>query len=342
MRKFPETIIDIIEASGLNLNQISKISGISNTYLTKLVKKKINLPGKDKITSILLALNHTITDINHILADYDYRPLNRHDIPEILKINRRRKFEGRILPQYDNIYFELQLAAMEKIGGTKIVVKNRPSGIFIPMELYLMKEFPTESDSEAEQFFKEFTHDVVLERKSLFAENCRKGTRYETYICKKCFEESLIKNIGPVAQAENPKRVELFTRYIANAVSATLKKPEQHIHQIIKRCAYFEVQIQDADGKTPKINFTAMRKHFFNEEWDQLNLQSFLSDAPGITDVFFNEVERSRSAADQEDAIHTPDGFHAYIRERFGDHGLESVFDTALAGLMDSRELKFY
>jgi transcriptional regulator with XRE-family HTH domain len=114
MRKYTETLSGIIESSGLNLNQISKVSGISNAYLTKLIKGNINKPGKDKIASILLALNYSMTDINGVLAEYDYMPLNRHDIPDILDNNRRRKFEGRILPQFDNIYFELLMAALGK------------------------------------------------------------------------------------------------------------------------------------------------------------------------------------------------------------------------------------
>lgn len=75
MRSFPDTLVKIIKKSDLNINQISMISGISNTYLTKLLRHRINHPGKDKITSVLLALNFTITAINDVLADYDYQPL---------------------------------------------------------------------------------------------------------------------------------------------------------------------------------------------------------------------------------------------------------------------------
>ena len=128
MRNFPDTLTKVIEKSDLNVNRISQISGISNTYLTKILKGKINHPGKDKIASVLLALNYKITEINLILAEYDYMPLNHHDIPEILKNNRKRKFEGRVVPQFDSIYFELSMAALEAIGGTKIIVKTRPSG----------------------------------------------------------------------------------------------------------------------------------------------------------------------------------------------------------------------
>jgi transcriptional regulator with XRE-family HTH domain len=95
IRRFPNKIADIIEAKGLRLNTISKTSGISYTYLTNLVKGKINRPGKAKIASILLALNFSISEINKVLAEYDYRSLSQLDIPDILTNNQKRKIEGK-------------------------------------------------------------------------------------------------------------------------------------------------------------------------------------------------------------------------------------------------------
>lgn len=342
MRTFPATINHVIEDSELNINQISKVSGVSNTYLNKLLKKKINHPGKDKIASILLALNYSITRTNEILADYDYMPLNEHDIPEILKNNLKRKFEGRIVPHFDHIYFELVLAALENLGGTKILVKHRPSGIFIPMDLYMMKEFPTESDSGAAVFYKKFTHDVVVERKRLFLENHADGCRTETYICRKCLEDSFERNMGPDAQKANRRKVEFGAHYFANAVSASLKTPKQHIQKMVRRCGYFQFQLQDAYGKTPKISFTSERRHHYDEELDQLKLESFLSDAPGILDVFYNEIESCRNAVDTTDGRDTPEGFHQYIRSLFDRYGILPQFDTALTRLMESSDLTLY
>jgi len=334
MRKFPDTLVRIIEASEMNVNQISKISGISNTYLTKLIRNKINHPGKDKIASVLLALNYKIFDINKTLAQYDYMPLNAHDVPGILKNNLRRKFEGRIVPHYDYIYFELLMAALENLGGTKIVVKNRPSGIFIPMALYMMKEFPQESDDEAARFFMTFSRDVVMERKRLFLENCDRGFRYESYMCKSCLEESLDRHIGARAQAASMERVALYGRYFANAVAATLKFPDQHLHKVVRRCTHFQFQIQDADSGTPKVNFTSGRRHYFHKEWEQLNLEGFLSDAPGITDLFLKEVEKCRAGLDETQAISTPEGFADYIRSQFKLHNALNLFDPVLDELM--------
>ncbi|BBO68692.1 hypothetical protein DSCA_26220 [Desulfosarcina alkanivorans] len=336
MRKFKACLSGIVESSGLNLNQISKISGISNAYLTKLIKGNINKPGKDKIASILLALNHSIPEINAILADYDYMPLNRHDIPEILDNNRRRKFEGRILPQFDHIYFELLMAALESIGGTKIILKHRPSGIFLPSELYMMKAFPNRPASEAEKFFRTFTRDVVAERKALFLKNCEQGYRFETYMCRACFEESLERNIGPAAQAADPRKVALFAKFYANAVAAALKAPDQHLYHIVNRCTYFQFQIQDADGDTPKVSYTAMRRHDYDNACDQLTLESFLSDDIGIVALFKNEVAQCMGALDGTDGRLGSDGFHAAIRQRLTAYGIGGQFDAALAELMDA------
>ncbi|MCG8634016.1 MAG: hypothetical protein MI863_09320, partial [Desulfobacterales bacterium] len=223
--------------------------------------------------------------------------------------------------------------------GTKIIVKNRPSGIFIPMALYMMKDFPQESDDAAARFLYTFTHDVVAERKALFLENCRRGVRYETYMCKGCLEDSLDRHIGVRAQRKSMDRVDLYARYFANAVAATLKFPDQHLHKVVRRCTHFEFQIQDADGKSPKVSFTSNRHHYFQKEWEQLNIEGFLSDAPGVTDLFLKEIEKCRSGMDETQAIVTPRDFADYISAQFDLHGVRDLLDRALVPLMESPDL---
>ena len=345
MRTYPDTLVKIIETSGLNINQISKMSGISNTYLTKLVKQKINHPGKDKIASILLGLNHTISRINQVLADYDYQPLNRHDIPQILKNNRKRRFEGRVLPHYDSIYFELVLAALEDLGGTKIIVWSRPSAIFLPMDLYMDREFPGElqpgiyGDTD---FYRIFTREIVAQRKALFLENSRRGMTYETYMCRECLAMGMENNIGAKAQADNPARVDQVARFYANVVSFVLKAPDQHRYGIMERCPYFQFQIQDAHGKNPKVSFTSTRKHARETKWEAPHIQGFFSNAPGITDLFTTEVDHCRESAHLSPELNSPQGFHNHIRKGFACHGVEETFDRALAELMADPELRLH
>lgn len=342
MRQFPRTLQDIIERSGLNLNNISQASGISNAYLAKLIQGGINRPGKDKAASVLLALNHTISEINAVLADYDYLPLHPDDIPEILKNNRARKIVGGSLPQYDHIYFDLLLVALERIGGKKILVKNRPSGVFMPHELYLMKEYPFEANDDAALFRYSLTRAAIRERTELFLANCRQGYGSETYICATCLDEYLDRNIGLAAQKLSSERVLLVVRYIANALSLSLKQPEKHRIAIMERCPYFHFLLQDADGETPKVSYPGRKLHWFDNECDKRMLEGFTTDLTTVISHFRHEIEMCRGAALKSIEDGFPETLLEYFLKVFARHGLAEMLKAELSGLMDTQDLVVY
>jgi len=342
MRKFPQTINRIIEESGLNLHNINQASGISDTYLAKLAKGKINRPGKNKITSILLALNYTISDINRILSNYDYQPLHRDDIPDILRNNRARKITGGNLPQYDHIYFDLLLIILEQIGGVKILVKNRPSGLFMPHELYMMKEYPYEENDNAALFRYQLTEELLKERSQLYITNCTSGCRLDTYICKTCLEEYLEKHIGHKTQKEHPRKTFLSIQYFANALSLALKRPHLHRMFIMERCPYFHFQMQDAEGQQPKVTYPGRKLHVFNNHYDRRNLEGFTTDLPHIVAHFNQEVAMCHGAILPEISNNYPDSIHSYLLESFKRHGLADELQTELSVLMKTDSIQFF
>jgi transcriptional regulator with XRE-family HTH domain len=342
MRQFPLTLQQIIQQSGLNLNNISQASGVSNAYLAKLSRNDINRPGKDKIASILLSLNHTISEINRVLSEYDYQPLHLDDIPDLLENNRSRKIIGGNLPQYDHIYFDLLLVALERIGGNKILVKNRPSGVFMPHELYLMKEYPYESNDDAAVFRYNLTQQILQERQQIFQQNLKKGFFSSTYICRDCFSEFLNRNIGKEAQRDAPRRSRLTVQYIANALSLSLKRPQQHKIFLIERCPYFHFMIQDADGDTPKVSYPGRKLHAYNNEFDKRMLEGFTTDLPHIVSHFRHELDMCSRAVKSEDEKSFPVGFQQQLFSAFQQHGLKEQLQESLDTLMAEPELKFY
>ncbi|WP_432738294.1 hypothetical protein [Maridesulfovibrio sp. FT414] len=339
MRKYPDTLNDIIAKSGLNLNSICKLSGVSNTYLTKLGRGLINHPGKDKIASILLALNYRIADINSVLAEYDYQPLNKHDIPAILNNNRKRKIEGPLMPHYDRLYFELMLVVFEQIGGTKIVVKDVPSGVYQPYMLYMMKEFQLELDGEAERFLYELTGQVVRERLALFKENCRKGHKIITYMCRECLDETMDRTINKIVGKKDMGRLQLYARYFANAVSCAIKFPDQHQLRVTERCSMFEFLIQDADGRKPSLNFTGSSKHSFNNPYDQHNLEGFSTSAPAMLNLFKVEIDMCEAAIIPGSS---PQELRSYVSDKFGKWKVGHFFDEAMDELMSTPGLRLF
>jgi len=340
MRKYPNILVDIIAKSGVNLNSISKMSGVSNTYLTKLSKGGINHPGKDKIASILLGLNYTITDINKVLAEYDYQQLNEHDIPQILINNRRRKIEGRMMPHYDRLYFELMLTVFEYIGGTKVLLKDRPSGIYQPYELYMMKEFQHEVDDDASKFLKTLTGKVVEERLENFWKNCEKGDKVITYMCRDCLDDSLVRALKHYVVNGNERTTRLLAGYYANALSSALKFPEQHKLLVVDRCPKFRFLIQNADSDHPKINFTGENPHASKNPYDQSGLEGFSTDSKSMILLFENEIRLCEESTDMNDPMNTPEGFRDYVRSRFAEFGAGDILDSCMDELMSDPGVK--
>lgn len=342
MRKLPQTLNKIIAESGQKTHNISQASGISNTYLAKLIKGNINRPGKDKIASILLALNYSITDINEVLGDYDYRPLHREDIPDILQNNRSRKITGGNLPQYDHIYFDLFLVALERIGGVKILVKERPSGGFMPHELYMMKEFPYEENNAATSFRYHLIEALLKERTKLFIENCHAGHRIDTYICSDCLKEYLEKHIGFTAQNDQPRRTLLVTRYFANALSLAMKLPHIHRLKIMERCPYFHLQIQDAEGDQPKVSYTGRKLHTYNNQYDRRNFQGITTDLPHVVAHFQQEIVMCRGTVLAETENNYPRSIESYFFELFKQYNMQNTLQAELSKLMAKEEIWFY
>ena len=293
MRIFKNIIRGIINDSGLKLNTISKTSGISHTYLTKLINDKINRPGKDKIASIMLSLNYSIEEINTVLAGYDYQVLDDPDIPQILENNRKRKIQGNTLSLYDDIHVKLLLSPMERMGGTKILVKKAPSVLFMPDELYLGRKSGTKEDDPPDKsFYHAFTSALFKERKAIFRKSCREGALFETFICRHCLEEYVKK-----VMTETPQdRHDLVLRFFANAAAAIRAQPQQHRTWIMERCPWFDYLIQGDDCPSPKVFFFGKKSHAYGNTEGQINLQGFSSDSISMIDLFRKETQLCRKA----------------------------------------------
>lgn len=328
MRQFPNCIRNIIQTSGLKLNTISKTSGVSHTYLTKLVKDNINRPGKDKIASVMLALNFSISEINRTLAEYDYRSLNTHDIPGILSNNLRRKIEGNTLSLYDHLHMRLLLSPLERLEGTRVLAKGSPSVLFMPEALYLGKDRAYEGDADAQRFYQELNRALFQERKANHQRSFEAGYLSETYCCRKCLESYLDAQLGDASDGHR----RLIATYFGNTLKAVRKHPEQQLMHIVERCTYFDFQLQGADQEHPKVFFLGRKPHTYDTAKPQLNLQGFSSDGPAMIALFLKETESSRRAAIPRLLENYPHKLIAYIEDLFARHGMGDGLAAAMAG----------
>ncbi|NNF98371.1 MAG: hypothetical protein HKM93_03260 [Desulfobacteraceae bacterium] len=331
MREFVNKISGIIQKSGLKLNRISKASGISHTYLTKLVHGNINRPGKDKIASILLAMNYSIGEINAVLAEYDYRSLNGLDIPSILVNNRRRKIEGNTLSLYDSIHMRLLLSPLECIGGTKIMIKGFPTVLFMPEQLYMKEdEGLIENDKVAWDFRMELTRAIFRERRQNFADWRKAGNRSETYMCRKCFSDFLKRNLAETARKDATGHRDLMVQFFVNVIVTLIREPDQHIIRIVELCPYFDFFIQDAEGDNSKLFFIGRKYHEFKHTHPKMELQGFTSDSAVMIDLFAKETEMCRLSADENLAGDYPFKLVDYFYREFEAYGLGDTLRAAV------------
>ena len=328
MRQFPNCLRNIIQTSGLKLNTISKTSGVSHTYLTKLVKDSINRPGKDKIASVMLALNFSISEINQTLAEYDYRPLNTHDIPGILSNNLRRKIEGNTLSLYDHLHMRLLLSPLERLEGTRVLAKGSPSVLFMPEELYLGDDRAYEGDPDAQTFYHELNRALFRERKANQRGTFEAGYLSETYCCRKCLEAYLETHLGDATASHR----RLIAAYFGNTLRAVKRHPQQQRLHIVERCTYFDFQLQGADQPHPKVFFLGRKPHTYDMGKPHLNLQGFSSDGPAMIALFLKETESSRQAAIPRLLTNYPVPLVAYFEDLFGRFGVGDQLAAAIAG----------
>ncbi len=335
MRKFSNHIREIVDHSGFKLNTISKISGVSHSYLTKLMRDEINRPGKDKVASILFALNFSVPEIDKVLVHYDYQPLSRPDIPGILRNNWKRKIEGTLLPLYDNMHTRMLLAPMERLGGTKILIKANPSVLFMPEALYLSDESDPETADSAWDFQLAFKKALFRERKENFIRSCMTGGRSETYICRKCLTQYLER------QLEGKVDPELVVRYFANCISVLLTYSELHRISITGYCSHFDYQIQGSDMPNPKVFFFARKTHSGHNIHEMVNLNGFVSDSPAVIALFQKETDLCRQSVDQRLEADYPQGLIQLLFTLFQDKGLGAALTAWVKNNATDRRLSY-
>ena len=82
------TLLQLMENSGLNRNQVSKISGISNTYLAKIERfeeggEKIDI-RRNTLINNAISLNLSLEEISTLLKEYDHNEVSTSDTPYFL------------------------------------------------------------------------------------------------------------------------------------------------------------------------------------------------------------------------------------------------------------------
>lgn len=311
------TLLQLMKKSGLNRNQVSKISGISNTYLSKIERfenngAKINIKRKTLI-NIAVSLNLSILEINELLRDYHHTEVSTSDTPFFLAASETQNVTG-ILPLFSSLALEWFLIGMEKKlsstkGASLVYVLDQPSHTLKSAE-YASYTNHSGNDPTVTSVYKDLVASACLHRRKLITEALERGNLISTYICSDCLEKYMRRwerykgtDIEGIYRIYLKQHCETLIEYIQ-------KYPDRYQLKLLKKCLRIKYEMlylpsptenETAGAKISKVFYHAQETscninkklvgpiHEFSFGQGFGNLIGFATDLHGIMDFFHKQ-----------------------------------------------------
>lgn len=122
----------LIETGPLPRNQISAISGLTNTYIRDLEHGTIANVERGKIIALALALNLNLLQLDEMLKLFDRAPLSTDDIPLFIAISNRTKSTSVLLPVRNPFSFDIYTIAAIAEPGKHAIASYKPTAALHP------------------------------------------------------------------------------------------------------------------------------------------------------------------------------------------------------------------
>jgi len=233
-----------MEQSGLSRNHVSKISGISNTYLAKVEQFELNgnrIKIKRKtLINIAVSLNLSLAEINSLLKEYGHEEVSTSDTPYFLSASENLTVTG-ILPVFNSLVTGWFLIGMEKKlsvteGASLVYVLDQPShALKSPEHASFMGEVDS-GNKRVLPVHKDLIESACIHRRKLITEALEKGNFIDTYICSDCFERYTLEWKKYEGTDVEEKYKKLLREHLETLVSYTEAYPNQYNLRLLTKC----------------------------------------------------------------------------------------------------------
>jgi hypothetical protein len=271
-------LLTLMQKSGLNRNQVSKISGISNTFLSKVERteeggKRIETKRKALI-NIAVSLNLSLEEINSLLIEYGHAEVSASDIPYFLAASENQTVTG-ILPLFSSLALEWFLIGMEKKlasteGASLTWVLDQPSHAFkSPEHASFVNELQM-NEKKVLPVHKDLVESACIHRRKLITEALERGNRISTCICSDCLERYLRgweRHKGTDAEGTYKmflkQHLETLTHYIKTY-------PDRYQVKLLKKCPRlrYELLYVPVRGDQGEMELKLSKVFFLGHESD--------------------------------------------------------------------------
>ncbi|MCC6473659.1 MAG: hypothetical protein IT514_07940 [Burkholderiales bacterium] len=336
-------VLQLMQKTGLNRNQISKISGISNTLLAKIERversgQRIQLRRKTLI-HIAVSLNMKLAEIDALLAAYGHDEVSTSDTLHFLAASESQTITG-FLPLFSSLALEWFLIGMEKQlacadNALLVYTLDQPSHTLeSPEHTHFLNELRAPR-SKTSSVYMDMMASACAHRRKLVNEALRRGNRISTYICSGCLERYL-RRWERHARAEHAQRHRFFLREHVQTLIAYLEAyPEQYRLHLLRKCPQLRYDLLylpaageriDAGQKLSKLLFLGRESEcvksagIASDERDQVFDQGFGDHIGFATDVqsmldFFHMQHAGLDAGFVDRRFDTARAMIAHLRE---------------------------
>lgn len=205
-----EHVKKLLMEAVLPRNQISTISGVSNTYIRDLEKGNIAKVSRKKLIGLAVALNLRLSAIDDLLVAFGLTALSPKDVDLFIERFDLRKFTTAIIPIRDFFAYELMTNSMKQAPGEQIIVNDRPTICVRPRghrsysDTNLVKSHP---------MYGVLVEAIGKMREQTLANNLFHFKEHH-YICKQCLEDYLLKVSDAVEQKFRAQHIRNKLNYI--------------------------------------------------------------------------------------------------------------------------------
>jgi transcriptional regulator with XRE-family HTH domain len=244
---------DILSSHGITLNELAKISGISNTYFNFIKSGKIKNPGREKIMAVAIGLNYSLEEIDKLLRHNDYKEVAEKDFDIFIAFAKSRDITG-FQPLYENINYPMYLLALDNLPGNKLVINKKPSSTLESPE-YLSYRDELRSRETTSPIYGKLKTAILLERKKLLNKLLDKY-QLQYLVCDKCL-------ISYINRSKNSDKEKQFIKEHIGELIKYLDHSNYHFN-IIKQCPRLRCIMKilsDKRGGKNKLIYTGYGEH---------------------------------------------------------------------------------
>ena len=283
---------DNLDSQGITLNELAKISGISNTYLNFIKSGKIKNPGREKIVAVAIGLNYSLEEIDNLLRYNDYKEISEKDFDIFIASAKNRDITG-FQPLYENINYPMYLLALDNLSGNKFVVNKKPSATLESPE-YLTYRDKLRSRGTQNPIYSILKSAILTERKKLLNKLLVKN-EVHYLVCNECLNSY-------VGRSKNSNKEKQFIKEHLQELINYLDHPNYHFN-IIEQCPrlrfIMKILPDNKDGKD-KLIYTGYGEHRHatdkgQEQDSRSRLFGMATDSTKFLEHFRNEYKELKN-----------------------------------------------